>query len=431
MRRFLMPGALLVAFLALVASLLLRSAFSAAAPVTLTPSATDTLVLTASATATETFTPTVTSSPSPTATITPSATFTPSITPSPTPTLAVQRLVFVAVNPGVTLDAPTATPLTCPCGTTLTSVLLPTFVVPSPEATLAYVPTGDAPPVVGWRRYAVDNPTLQQVGNWAFFTSTFRSANHRYLYTDTSGAKLTLRFLGAAVRVRYAQLSSYGVFEVRLDGQTVTTVDAYLSKAVMPNGDFVTTPVYDVPYGWHTLEILRLDQRDPASSGGFVAIDGIDVYQDGPLPTLLSTGTALPTSSATPTPAPAIAIQLVVAPPTVQPTITPISPGVIDLSVVIGYDADGNKVIEPSEGVAGVSVRVVRADTNHVVASGVTDSAGYVHLQVEQTSGLLVIVPYLGKSWMLPAPSASNAGASYAVSYTLLVPPVNAPALIP
>ncbi|MHB8628876.1 MAG: hypothetical protein ACYDBJ_28425 [Aggregatilineales bacterium] len=426
MRRFLMPGVLLLVGVALVALLVFHSVWSAAAPVTPTPSATATLVITASATATETFTPTDTSSPSPTATVTSSATFTPSATPSPTPTLAVRRLSFVAVNPGVTLDAPTATLLP-----TLSPLRLPTMSVPSPEATLAYVPTGNAPPIVGWQRYVVDNPALQQKGTWAVYTSTFRSANHRYLYTNTSGARLTLRFMGAAVRVRYARLSSYGVFEVRLDGQTVTTVDAYLSKAVMANGDFVTTPVYDIPYGWHTLEILRLDQRDPASTGGFVAIDGIDVYQNGPLPALRSTGTALPTSSATPTPAPAIAIQLVVAPPTVQSTITPISPGVIDLSVVIGYDADGNKVIEPSEGVAGVSVRVVRADTNHVVASGVTDSAGYVHLQVEQTSGLLVIVPYLGKSWTLPAPSASNAGASYAVSYTLLVPPVNAPALIP
>lgn len=92
---------------------------------------------------------------------------------------------------------------------------------------------------------------LQKNGQWAVFTSTYRSANHRYLFTDAQGARLSLRFLGDAARVRYVRLSSYGVFEVRIDGRVVTTVDAYLPKSVA-NGDFVTTDVFGLVHGWHT-----------------------------------------------------------------------------------------------------------------------------------------------------------------------------------
>ncbi|MHB8625971.1 MAG: hypothetical protein ACYDBJ_21240 [Aggregatilineales bacterium] len=380
------------------ASLSLTMTPTSTVPPTDTPLPTDT----ATATASDTPLPTQTSTPIP--------------SPTDTATLATLVVQLTAVNPDVTIDAPTSTP------PAQSDTPLPTIVVPSPGATLAYFPTGDAPPVIGWLRYGVDNPAIQRSGNWDVFTSTYRSANRRYLYSDAEGAALTVRFLGAAVRVRYARLSSYGVFEVRLDGQVVTTVDAFLPKTAT-NGDFVTTEVFNVPNGWHTLEIARLDRRNPDSTGGFVAIDGIDAYQNGPAPTLVPTGMPV-TPTLTPSPAPIRAIQVLVAPPTVQPTETPAPEQLTAVSLTVAYDENGDKAIEPTEGVRNLPVELITADTNQVVASGMTDAQGYVRLEAAGTTSLRLVIPYFNRFWDI-APRTGE------TRITMLIPPANRPALIP
>jgi len=364
----------------------------------------------------ETSFPTFTATATSTETATPTVTFTASATPSPTQTLSTLVLQITAVNPDVTLDVRSSPQ------PTRSATPLPTIAVPSPAATLGYQPTGDAAPVVGWLRYGVDHPAIQKTGKWELFTSTYRSANRRYLFSDTDFAKLTLRFLGAAARVRYARLSSYGVFEVRIDGQTVTTVDAYLPKSAK-NGDFVTTEVFGLPHGWHTLEIVRLDRRNPDSTGGFVAIDGIDVYQNGAEPTAIPTGTPfVPTFTASP--APVQKIQVLVAPPTVQPTITPAPMQITSVSLTVAYDLNGNKAAEPGEGVRDLPVQLVRADTNQVVATGLTDFQGYLRLEAAGTAPLRLVVPYFNRFWDI-APRSTG------TRITLILPPANRPALIP
>ena len=351
-----------------------------------------------------------------TATPTPTATFTASPTATLTSTLVTLVLQITAINPDVTLEAhPSVPPVP-------TSTPLSTGVVPSPGATLAYMPTGQNVPGVGWFRYSVDDPTLQKNGHWAVFSSTYRSANHHYLFTDTEGAGLTLRFVGDAARVRYVRLSSYGVFEVRIDGRVVTTVDAYLPKSAV-NGDFVTTDVFGLVHSWHTLEILRLDRRNPDSTGGFVAIDGIDVYQNGSAAAALPVGTAVvPTLTASP--APLSKIEVVAAPPTTQPTLTLAPPQLIAVSLTVAYDLNGDKAVEPGEGVADLSVQLVTADTNRVVASGSTNAQGYIRLETTGTAPLRLVIPYFNRFWDVP-PRASG------TQITLLIPPANRPALIP
>jgi len=365
---------------------------------------------------TETPQPTLTATASPIETATATATLTPSATPTSTPTLSTLVVQVMAINPDVTLDArPSLRPTT-------TATELPTLVVPSPAATLAYMPTGFLVPLVGWFRYGVDHPDLKRVGQWEVFTATYRSAERHYLFSDTPSARLTLRFLGAATRVRYARLSSYGVFEVHIDGRTVTTVDAYLPKSAA-NGDFVTTEAFGLPYGWHTLEILRLDRRNPQSSGGFVAIDGVDIYQNGPEPTANSV--SLPaTSTFTPSPAPVQKLQVLAAPPTVQPTATPAPPQITTITLTVAYDMNGNKAAEPGEGVRELPVQLVAADTNRVVAEGRTDAQGYLRLEAAGTVPLRLVVPYFNRFWDIASRSTGT-------RITLLLPPVNRPALIP
>lgn len=354
--------------------------------------------------------------PTETETPTPTVTLTPSDTPTPSPTLATLVVQVTAVQPDAVLNiigAPIKPATPTP---------LPTVVVPSPAATFPVLPTGDVKPMIGWQRYSVDHPAIRRDGKWEMYTSTYRSASRRYLYTDSDGAKLTLRFLGAAVRLRYARLFSYGVFEVRLDGQVVTTVDGYLPKSVK-NGDFVTTEVFGLAHGWHTLEILRLDRRNPDSQGGFIAIDGIDVYGDDIEPTAIPSQTPV-TPTATASPAPIFRVQVLIAPPTIQPTVTPAPIQVIGVNLTITYDQNGNKAVEPGEGIRGIPVQLIAADNNRIVASGVTDAQGYVRLEATGTVPLRLLVPYFNRFWDIPQRTNNT-------RITLIIPPANRPALIP
>ena len=412
-----------------VGGLLLRAHFSTEVPATVTP--TQTYKLTASPTTTATATDLPTNTLTPTVTITP----TDSHTPSPTPTLAVRLLHVVAVNPGVTLDAINPTSVPKP---TLSATSLVTAVVPLPPA-IVDIPRAVFTPITltpfGWVRYKDTDSEVAYTGQWFGFNPTYRATDHHYSYSDDLTATVTFRFLGGGVRVRYVLSKVGGIFELRIDGQTVSTVDCYTAN---PYGDFASTAVYSLMAGWHNLEIINTTHKEAVSGGHVIGLDAIEIFKSG-LPATSQVSTALPLLTSTPTlnPATAVAIHLAVAPPTVQSTVTPISPGVIDISLTIGYDANGNKVLDPNEGAAGFSVRVVRTDTNRVVATGITDSSGYVHLQALQTGSLLLVIPYLGKSWALSnsamssASSSTTLGASYSVTYTLLIPPINQPALIP
>jgi hypothetical protein len=69
--------------------------------------------------------------------------------------------------------------------------------------------------------------------------------------------------------------------------------------------------------------------------------------------------------------------------------------------VVIAYDENGNRTVDPAEGVAGISVRVVEVNTNRVIASGFTDERGYVSFEVVTDTPAQVVVPYFGRTWQV------------------------------
>ncbi len=372
--------------------------------------------VTVSAEPTETLTETATVTNSTTMTLTSTVTDTPSPTATVTPTLSTLVVLVTAVNPDVALELPVSP------GPTLTPSLLPTVIVPTPAAVLNLVPTGDIPPLVGWLRYTADNAAIQHTGKWDLYSQSYRSAGHGYLFTNDANASLSLHFLGAAARVRYPRLFSYGIFELRLDGRVVSTVDAYLSETIF-YGDFATTEVFNVPNGWHTLEIHRLDRHNPASTNGFVAIDTVDIFQDGAISTTGPTSLRAMATS-TPSPAPVQKIQILIAPPTIPSTPTLAPPQVTSVSLTIAYDLNGDKAVEPGEGVADLPVQLIAADTNRLVASGNTDAQGYIHLETTGTQLLRLVVPYFNRFWDVPPHAA-------ATRITLLLPPANSPALIP
>jgi hypothetical protein len=345
--------------------------------------------MSASSTPTQTHTPTATF----TATASPSATFT--LTPSLTPTLSTRLLEMTVVMPGVFVPAP---PTPFPVGTIL---------LPAPPAPIEPLPnaTYEVAPFVGWYRFESDHPAVHYPSAWQprLHAGASQGQYHR---TDNPQGGVRFGFAGQALRIHYIVAENMGAFEVVIDGIVRDRVDAYA-----PELGFMTTPVYEVSFGEHTLELRGVSQ-------GTLSLDAIDVFYaaDNML--------ILPPSEVTDSPTPQFSrdIQLVSAPPTVQPTLTPQPPGEVTVALVIGYDENGNRAVDPAEGVRDIPVQI---GTNRVLAQAVTDGQGYAQIQLVISAPAQVVVPYFGRVWQL---SNTRRGQ---VALTLLLTPGNQPGLIP
>ncbi len=355
-------------------------------------------------TAVPTQTATATRTPTGTATATVTGTFTPTLTV----TLAVRLLEMEAVMPGVNIP-PTATDF--PFGTILLPAP-PQPVEPLPDA------THEPPPYSGWYSFESDNPAVQYITPWEprLHVSASRGQYHR---SENTQSHITFPFEGEGLRIRYVAARNMGLFEVMVDGVVIDTVDAYAPELHCPG-----TQVYSIGSGAHTLTLRSAQRKNNASEGYVIALDAIQVFR-GTANTLIIPP---PAESATPTlqPQPPAVVELVAAPPTRQSTTTPIAPGLLTVSVVSAYDENGNRAVDPAEGVAGISVRVVEVGTNRVISQAFTDAQGFAQLQVVTSAEARVVVPYFGRVWEIPR---SRGGGQ--VAFTLLLQPGNQPGLIP
>jgi hypothetical protein len=296
-------------------------------------------------------------------------------------------------------------------GTTLLSAP-PQPVEPLPDA------TNTAPPFFGWYSFESDYPTVRYSPPWTPRLSPFASRG-QYHRTETAYSTASFMFEGEGLRVRYVAAQNMGMFEIVVDGVVLDTIDAYADRLAFP-----TTEVYFVGIGVHRMEMRAIGRKNNASEGYVVGLDAIHVWR-GDANTLILPPPSI-TNTPTPTPQPAERIALVGAPPTVQPTGTPVPPRIITAEVVIAYDENGNRTVDPAEGVAGISVRVVETNTYRVIASGFTDERGYVAFEVLTDTPAQIVVPYFGRAWIL-----QRGGNSAAPAYTLLLTPGNQPGLIP
>jgi hypothetical protein len=368
----------------------------------LLPSLTPTHTATNTSTATNTPLPTETAVPTNTAL--PTATFTPTLTS----TLSVRLLEVTAIMPGVYVE-PTGTSF--PFGTNL----LPA--PPNPIEPLLDA-TDEAPPFIGWYSFESDYPIVQYSPvHWTprQIIQASKGQYHRYEGVGTA----TFPFEGEGLRICYVAARNMGIFEIVIDGQVIDTIDAYNSELIFPG-----TRVYFVGSGQHLLEIRSTGQRNSQSEGITVGLDAIQIYRADENTLIIPP----PVEDYTPMATPQLArsIELVQAPPTVMPTATPLAPAEIMVSVVIAYDENGNRDVDPAEGVSGIPVRAVAADTNQVIAQGVTDSRGYTQLLVVASSEVRVVVPYFGEVWNVPITSTTGN-----INFTLLLEPGNQPGIIP
>ena len=403
MRRLVLPVLAALCLAAWAAAFFLLRAQSNTDPITI-----PTLMVLPSLTPTDTPSPTV--PPTLTPTLTATATSTAAHTPPPTqmPTLDERVLEIAAVMPGVFV-APT-----------LTSFPPGTFLLPAPPQPVEPLldATDTAPPFFGWYSFESDYPTVRYSPPWMPRLSPFASRG-QYHRTESAYGTASFMFEGQGVRVRYVAAQNMGMFEIIVDGVVLDTIDAYADMLLFP-----ATSVYFVGSGTHQLDIRATGQKNNASEGYVVGLDAIQVFR-ADANTLILPPSAF-TSSPTSEPQPTAQIRLISAPATVQPTGTAIPPRVVTAEVVIAYDENGNRTVDPAEGVAGISVRVVEINTNRVIASGFTDERGYVVFEVVTDAPAQIVVPYFGKSWQL-----QRGGNTAAPAYTLLLTPGNQPGLIP
>jgi len=346
--------------------------------VEITPSAT----LTASPTVESTLAPTVIPTLTPTNTSTPTASPTPTITP----TLATRVLEVTAVMPGVTGFEPDNVTL-------------------------------DALPLDEWVRLESDHPNLEYVaGQWTAMWS-WSAGQNEYRYSVDLGAAVRLAFDGEGVRVCYVAFWNGGTWEVIIDGQGVGTVDSYSAEA-----HFTCTDTFSTAPGVHVLLVRNTGQRNPASSDTMLALDAVLVYRSDPSSVVTSASTLIPS----PEPQPARRIELVQGPPAIQPTATDAPPSVITVAVIIAYDENVNRSVDPAEGVRGIPVRIVDTATNRVLAQAFTDESGYARIQIQTNARISLVVPYFGQSWDI-----SHGYRGTESAFTLLLPAGNQPGLIP
>jgi len=153
-----------------------------------------------------------------------------------------------------------------------------------------------------------------------------------------------------------------------------------------------------------------------------LALDAVLTYRSSPSAAITPAASYTPS----PEPQPARRVELIQGPPTIQSTATPAPPANITVAVLIAYDENANRSVDPAEGVRGIPVRLVDVATNRALAQAFTDESGYARIQIQTNAQVSLVVPYFGQSW-----DVSRRWGSGDSTYTLLLPASNQPGLIP
>jgi hypothetical protein len=327
------------------------------------------------------------------------------VVPSVTSTLAARLLNVVAVMPGV-YQPPRATPY--PPDVTVIPA------VPNPYEPLAEA-TRTAPPYYGWYSFESDHPDVMYATRWERRLHTLASRG-QYHRTEDVYSSVSFTFEGEGLRIRYVAARNMGAFQVVVDGVVLDTVDAYAPEIAFPG-----TRVYALAQGQHTVALRSAGTKHAQSEGYTVALDAIQVWRGDP-----HTRIVPPSPPASPTAEPLPArVELIAAPLSPEPTATPSAPQPQIVALVIGYDENGNRAVDPAEGVSGIPVRVVEAESNRLLASGITDAAGYAEVAYASAGAARLVVPYFGRVWTIPRSRDGMA------SFELVLGAGNQPGVVP
>jgi hypothetical protein len=101
---------------------------------------------------------------------------------------------------------------------------------------------------------------------------------------------------------------------------------------------------------------------------------------------------------------------------------TPEPQQMIQINVTVYYDENNNQALDPSEGVAGISLRVLDEQTNQSLGHIFSDNNGHARLIVSAQDAVRVSAPYLGYNQRVRPPGDS---------VTIRLAPLRLPSLIP
>lgn len=133
--------------------------------------------------------------------------------------------------------------------------------------------TTTTPPSFSLTRYEQTDPRLLYAGSWGTLSSSAYSGGS-LRYTRASGASVDIAFTGTGLTWIARTASNYGRARVTLDGGISTLVDLYSSRTAYQRSVYSTGTL---PAGPHSLKIEWTGQKNPSSTGTYVALDALDV----------------------------------------------------------------------------------------------------------------------------------------------------------
>lgn len=160
-----------------------------------------------------------------------------------------------------------------------------------------------------------------------------------------------------------------------------------------------------------------LSARDRAGETPTPQADGGSNSSESSLATPSPSPTALPAPTLTPT---AVVRVRGLAAPAATPTAPVSQPVTVDVTVY--YDENDNKALDLSEGVPGLSVRVLDGADNRQLGQIFTDEAGHARMTVAASGPVRLSIPYLAYNQTVKAPGEASAVRIKALRLPSIIP---------
>ncbi len=114
---------------------------------------------------------------------------------------------------------------------------------------------------------------LDYSGHWTHDTQWPESGNRSITYSDQAGDRVLLDFEGSGIAYSYTAALNRGIAEVWIDGELVDRRDLYSPETLWQQ-----RTVYDgLGEGHHSFDLRVSGDRNPASEGAYVDIDGFEI----------------------------------------------------------------------------------------------------------------------------------------------------------
>jgi hypothetical protein len=120
------------------------------------------------------------------------------------------------------------------------------------------------------------------------------------------------------------------------------------------------------------------------------------------------------------TPTPEVQVRPIVVPGLPTPTLPPMK--LVTIGVTIFYDENNNRAPDASEGVSGISIRVLDGLSNGMLGQTFTNSQGHAALTVTVVGKVRLSIPYLGYNQSIEPPGQE---------VSIRLAPLRLPSLIP